>query len=64
MCNVALVQQSVRCWLQARYTGSEERLLLLQNDEGLEYLNKTVREGRGRFLAMKDLELFNIVKNS
>jgi hypothetical protein len=46
------------------YIGSEEKLLLLQNDEGLEYLNRTVREGRGRFLDMKDLDLFNIVKNS
>jgi len=36
----------------------------LQNDAGYEYLNKTVREGRGRFLEMKDLDMFNIVRNS
>jgi hypothetical protein len=36
----------------------------LQNDNDYEYLNKTVREGRGRFLEMEDLDMFNIVRNS
>jgi hypothetical protein len=36
----------------------------LQNDNDYEYLNKTVREGRGRFLDMPDLDMFNIVRNS
>jgi hypothetical protein len=36
----------------------------LQNDKDYEYLNRTVRDRRGRFLDMKDLEMFTLVKNS
>jgi hypothetical protein len=39
-------------------------LFSLQNDKDYEYLNKTVRDGRGRFLEMVDLDMFTLVKNS
>jgi hypothetical protein len=43
---------------------SVTHLLSLQNDKDYEYLNKTVRDGRGRFLEMADLDMFTLVKNS
>jgi hypothetical protein len=43
---------------------SVTHLFSLQNDNDYEYLNKTVRDGRGRFLEMTDLDMFTLVKNS
>ncbi|XP_033607033.1 ionotropic receptor 93a isoform X2 [Cryptotermes secundus] len=36
---------------------------VVQNDKDYEYLNKTVKDGRGRFLEMPDLDMFTLVKN-
>jgi hypothetical protein len=36
----------------------------LQNDKDYEYLNRTLRDGRGRFLEMNDTTMFTLVKNS
>jgi hypothetical protein len=49
---------SIKWWLSVTH------LLSLQNDKDYEYLNKTVRDGRGRFLEMPDLDMFTLVKNS
>jgi hypothetical protein len=45
-------------------TASVTHHLSLQNDKDYDYLNKTVRDGRGRFLEMPDLDMFTLVKNS
>lgn len=36
----------------------------LQNDKDYEYLNKSVRDGKGRFVDMADIDIFTLVKNS